>query len=42
MVDDVQEGLKSNTTLSNVTVEESDTNDDVTEFAELSYLLWCG
>ena len=39
MVDDIDEGLKTNATLSNVSVEQSDANDDVRQLTELSHLL---
>ena len=40
MVDDVEEGLKTNATLTNVSVEEPDADDDIGKLAELSDLLW--
>lgn len=39
MVDDVEEGLEADTTLSDISVEQTDTDDDVRELAELSDLL---
>jgi len=40
MVNDVQEGFKTNTTFTNISVEKTDTNNDVREFTKLSNLFW--
>jgi hypothetical protein len=42
MVYDLRETLEADTSLANVSVEESDTNDNVGELTELCYLLWGG
>ena len=40
MVDDVKEGFKTNTTLSNISIEKTDTNNDVRELTKLGNLFW--
>ena len=40
MVDNINERLKTNTTLSNISIEESDTNNNIGELTKLSNLLW--
>jgi len=40
MIDDVKERFKTNTTLSDISVEETNTNNDVRELAKLGNLFW--
>ena len=40
MIDDVEERFKTNTTLSDISVEETDTNNDVRELTKLGNLFW--
>ena len=39
MVDNLVEALEADTTLADITIEESNTNDDVRKLAQLGYLL---
>lgn len=39
MVDNLAKTFKTNTTLSNITIEKTDTNNDVGQFTELSHFL---
>jgi len=41
MIDNVQEWFKANTTFSNISIEQSNTNNDVWQFAQLGNLLRC-
>jgi hypothetical protein len=40
MIDNVKERFKTNTTFSDISVEETDTNNDIGEFAKLGNLFW--
>jgi hypothetical protein len=40
MIDNVKEGFKTNTTLADISVEKTDTNNDIGEFTKLSNLFW--
>jgi hypothetical protein len=40
MVDDVKEGFKTNTTLADISVEQTDTDNDIREFTKLGDLFW--
>ena len=42
MVYDLREALEADTSLADVSIEESDTNDNVGELTELGNLLWGG
>lgn len=42
MVYDLGEALEADSSLADVSVKESDTNDNVGELTELGYLLWGG
>ena len=42
MVNDLRETLEADTSLADVSVEESDTDDNIGELAELGDLLWGG
>ena len=41
MIDDVEEGLEANASLSDIAIEQADANDDVRQLAKLGHLLGC-
>ena len=41
MIDDVEERLKTNTTLTNITVKQTDTNNDIRKLTQLCNFFRC-